>query len=82
MLAIIGIILAVVGYRMTKRVGVTGRGVATGGLVLSVIALLLAITAAIGITTFLNNQAPVDRLNPQVQQMQDKLPEKIEIPTP
>ena len=81
-LSLIGIVLAVVAFRMTSRVGVTGKGVAVGGLALSLIALLLAITAAVGITTFLNNQGAVDRLNKQVQQMQDKLPKKVEIPTP
>ncbi len=79
-LAIIGIILGVMGMKMAKRAGVTGKGVAIGGLVLSVIALLLAATAAIGITTFLNNDSAVNRLDKQVQKLRDNLPTKVEVP--
>ncbi len=79
-LAIIGIILGIVGMKMAKRVGVTGKGVAIGGLALSVIAILLAATAAIGITTFLNNDAAVNRLDKQVQKLRDNLPAKVEVP--
>ncbi len=80
-LAIIGIILAVIGMKMAKRVGVTGRGVALGGLVLAVLALILGITLAVGVTTFLNNKTAVDRLDKQVQKLRDNLPAKVDIPS-
>ncbi|TDC00807.1 DUF4190 domain-containing protein [Micromonospora fluostatini] len=73
-LGIIGLILGIVALRMTRRPGVTGRGVAIGGLVLSVIALLVAIAFATGVTTFLNNKQAVDRLERQVEQLRDRLP--------
>ncbi|MFC7550504.1 DUF4190 domain-containing protein [Plantactinospora sp. GCM10030261] len=72
-LAIVGIVLGIVGLRMAKRPGVTGRGVATGGLVLSVIALLLGLALGAGITTFLNNEDAVDRLQQQVDDLRDRL---------
>lgn len=82
LLSIIGIVLGLVGLRMAKRIGVTGRGVAIGGLVLSVLALLLALTAVVGITTFLNDEQAVQRLEQQVEQMRDQLPSDVNVPTP
>jgi hypothetical protein len=54
--------------------------VAIGGLVLSVIALILAIVAAAGVTTVLNNDKAVNRLDRQVQNLRDNLPSQV--PTP
>lgn len=82
LLAIIGIILGVVGIRNARRVGVTGKGVATGGLVLSVIALLIAGLLAAGVTVFINDQQAVDRLEQKVQQLRDQLPEDVNVPQP
>ncbi|MGI5214772.1 DUF4190 domain-containing protein [Plantactinospora sp. CA-290183] len=73
-LGIIGIILGVVGLRMARRPGVTGRGVAIGGLVCSILAVLIAIAFAAGVSTFLNDRAAVDRLERQVEQLRDDLP--------
>lgn len=81
-LAIIGIILGIVGIRNAKRVGVTGRGVAIGGLVLSVVALLIAAALAAGVTFYLNDEQAVDRLEQQVQQLRDQLPDDVNIPQP
>ncbi|MDG4801438.1 hypothetical protein [Micromonospora sp. WMMD980] len=72
-LAIVGIVLGIVGLRMAARPGVTGRGVAIGGLVLSVVALLLGLALGAGITTFLNNEGAVDRLQQQVDDLRDRL---------
>ncbi len=81
-LGIIGIILGIVGIRNAKRVGVTGKGVAIGGLVLSVIALLLGVALAAGITFYLNDQRAVDRLEQQVENLRDQLPDNVNIPQP
>ena len=70
---IIGLIPGIVALRMTRRPGVTGRGVAIGHLVLSVIPVLLAIAFAAGVT-FLNNKQAVDRLERQVEHLRDRLP--------
>ncbi|KKK05741.1 DUF4190 domain-containing protein [Micromonospora sp. HK10] len=72
-LGIIGVILGIVGLRMSQRPGVTGRGVAIGGLVLSVLAVLLGLALAAGISTFVNNKQAVDRLEKRVSDLRDKL---------
>ena len=77
---VIGLILGVVGLRRARRPGITGKGVATGGLVLSVVAVLLAIAFAVGVVTVLNNQSAVDRLQHQVQNLRDKLPAQVTVP--
>ncbi|GLZ62285.1 MULTISPECIES: hypothetical protein [Micromonospora] len=72
-LGIIGIILGIVGLKMSRRPGVTGRGVSIGGLVLSILAVLIGLGLAAGITTFVNNENAVDRLQTQVDNLRDKL---------
>lgn len=79
-LGVIGIILGIVGIRAAGKVGITGKGVAGTGLVFSVIAVLLAAAAAIGITTVLNNQNAVDRIQQQVQKLRDQLPTTVPRP--
>ncbi|MBM0227355.1 MULTISPECIES: DUF4190 domain-containing protein [Micromonospora] len=73
LLGIIGVILGIVGLKMSRRPGVTGRGVAIGGLVLSALAVLLGLALAAGISTFLNNEQAVDRLEKRVTDLRDKL---------
>jgi len=79
-LGVIGLILGVVGLRMARRPGITGKGVASGGVVLSVVAVLVAVAFAVGVVTFLNNQSAVDRLQHQVQNLRDKLPTQVTVP--
>jgi len=79
-LGVIGVILGVVGLRMARRPGITGKGVASGGVVLSVVAVLVAVAFAVGVVTFLNNQSAVDRLQHQVQNLRDKLPTHVTVP--
>ncbi|MGW0433583.1 hypothetical protein ACWDV4_13725 [Micromonospora sp. NPDC003197] len=73
-LGIIGIVLAVIGMKMARRPGVTGRGVALGGLVLSILAVLIGVAFLAGVTTFLNDRAAVDRLQREVDYLRDELP--------
>lgn len=73
-LGIIGVILGIVGLRMARRPGVTGHSVALGGLVLSILAVLVAIAFAAGVTTFLNDEDAVNWLQDRVEQMRDDLP--------
>ncbi|MEU4645145.1 DUF4190 domain-containing protein [Micromonospora sp. NPDC023814] len=73
LLGIIGVILGIVGLKMARRPGVTGRGVALGGLVLSALAVLIGLAFAAGITTFLNNESAVDRIQRQVDDLRDRL---------
>jgi len=58
-LGLIGLILGIVGIRAAKRPLTTGKGVAIGGLVLSVLALLLGIAAIIGAASVVSS-------NPQI----------------
>lgn len=81
-LGVLGIVLGAVGIKMAKKVGVTGKGVAITGLVLSVISVLLAGALAIGLTTFLNNEGAVNRLEQQVEDLRDNLPDDVQVPTP
>jgi hypothetical protein len=74
LLGIVGIILAVIGMRMSRQPAITGRGLAIGGLILSVLAVLVALAFAAGITTFLNNEDAVNRLDRRVEDLRDKLP--------
>lgn len=79
---IVGLILGIVGIVTSRRVGVTGKGVAITGLVLSILAVLLAGALAVGVTTFINNQGAVDRLERQVEQLRDQLPRDVNVPQP
>jgi hypothetical protein len=81
-LSLIGIALGAVAFSMIRRPEVTGRGVAIGGLTLSIVALLLGIVVAAGVTTFLNDETAVQRLENRIQELRNDLPQRIEIPTP
>ncbi len=80
-LGIVGIILGFVGIRAAKKVGVTGRGVAIAGLVLSAVVVLLGALAAVGVTTLLNNESAVQRLETQVEKLRDNLPKDVDLPS-
>lgn len=79
-LSIIGIVVAIFGIRNARRPGVTGRGTAIGGLVLSIIALLLGAAMALGLTFFLNDQQALNRVENQVQQWSNNLPTEVQVP--
>lgn len=53
---IIGIILGVAGLKMVKRPGVTGKGVAIGGLVTAILGLLLGGAVLAGVAVYVNDQ--------------------------
>ncbi|WP_326563624.1 DUF4190 domain-containing protein [Micromonospora peucetia] len=73
LLGVIGVILGIVGLKMVRRPGVTGRGVAIGGLVLSALAVLIGLAFAAGITTFLNDEGAVNRIQQKVDDLRDRL---------
>ena len=80
-LGLIGLVVSIVGIKMAGRRGITGKGVAIGGLVLSVLSLLLAGAIAAGVTFFLNDQSAVDRLEQQISDLRDQLPSDVEVPS-
>lgn len=81
-LSIVGIILGIVGIRAGRKLGITGKGVAIAGVVLSAIALIIAIAFAAGAVTVLNNDKAVDRIERQLDKVRDKLPTKVDVPQP
>ena len=81
-LGIIGLVLGVVGFKMAKRVGITGKGIALSGLLLSLVSVVLAGTVALGITTVLNDDRAVSRLEEEVEDLRGQLPSDIEVPQP
>ena len=81
-LGIIGLILGVIGLRAARRVGITGKGVAIAGLVLSGLAIVVSIAFAAGVVTVLNNDSAVERIEQEVDKMRDQLPTSVEVPQP
>ncbi len=81
-LSIIGIILGIIGIKAGSKVGITGKGVAIAGLILSALALIASIAFAAGAVTVLNNEDAVNRIEQQVNDLRDRLPENVEVPQP
>lgn len=75
---LIGIILGVAGLKMTKRTGVTGKGVAIGGLVTAVLGFLLGAAVLAGAAVYVNDQG-LDNLQQQFDNARENLPSGGEI---
>lgn len=81
---LIGIVLGIVAMKMVKRPGVTGKGVAIGGLVTAVLGLLLGLAVTAGAAVLVNDEQRLDQLQnqlddlradlPSVDQIQDEIP--------
>lgn len=76
---VIGIILAVAGMKMAKRSGVTGKGVALGGLITSVLGLLLGGAVLAGAAVLVNDEAQLDRVQNQIDDFREGLPTTQEL---
>jgi hypothetical protein len=76
---IIGLIVAAAGFKMTKRPGVTGRGTTIGGLVTSLLGLLLGAAVLIGAAVVVNDEQQLDRIQNQVENLRNDLPSTQEI---
>lgn len=76
---IIGIILSIAGLKMAKRVGVTGKGVAIGGLVTSILGLLLGAAVLVGAAAVVNDEAQLDRLQNWIEDARNDLPSTQEL---
>jgi hypothetical protein len=70
---IIGVILGIAGRKMALRPGVTGRSVATGGLVTAVLGLLLGLAVIAGMAVYVNEQG-LDGLQDRIDNARDSLP--------
>lgn len=81
-LSIVGLLLGYFGIRATRKMGVTGKGVAAAGIVLSLVALVGSILIAAGVTFFLNDDEAVQRFENGVENIRDDLPEDVDVPQP
>lgn len=77
---LIALILGIAGISMSNRPAVTGKGVAIGGLVLGLLGLLLGAAIMAGAAVWFNEPQNVERLEQQLQQLQEELP--TEVPSP
>ena len=76
---LIGIVLGVVGLKMAKRVGVTGKGVALGGLVTAVLGLLLGGAVLGGLAALVNDERQLDRLQNRIDDLRTQVPSTDEV---
>lgn len=74
---LIAVVLGIVGLGKSRLPAVTGRGVAIGGLVLGVLGLLLGIAVVAGAASFLSNEANLDRIETQLQDLRDEIPTEV-----
>ena len=76
---IIGIVLGIVGLKMAKRVGVTGKGVAIGGLVTAVLGLLLGGAVIAGLSALVNDEQRLDQLQNRIDDLRSEAPSTDEL---
>jgi hypothetical protein len=77
---LIALILGIVGIVMSNRPGVTGKGVAIGGLVTGLLGLLLGAAILVGAAVYFNDPENIDRIERQLEQLREDLP--TEVPSP
>jgi hypothetical protein len=78
---IVGVVLSIFGIRNGGRHGITGRGVAIAALIISLVAAVLGGAIVAGISTVLTDSAAVDRIENQLNQWRDNLPDNVNIPS-
>ena len=71
--AVLGLILAVAGLKMAKKPGVTGKGVAVGGLV-TAFGLILGGVVIGGLAAVVNDKTQLDRIQHYIDNARAKLP--------
>ena len=76
---IIGIILGIAGLKMAKRPGVTGRGVAIGGLVTAILGLLLGAAVLAGAAVVVNDEQRLNQLQEWIEDRRADLPTTAEL---
>lgn len=82
LLGLIAVALGVVGLRMARRRGVTGKAVALTGILLGLVATVMSLLVVAGVTTLLNNSSAVDRIERQVNELREQLPDSVDLPEP
>lgn len=76
---LIGIIVAAAGLKMAKRPGVTGRGVAIGGMVTAILGLLLGAAVLAGAAVLVNDEQRLNQLENQITELRNDLPSTAEL---
>ena len=76
---LIGIVVAIAGIKMAKRPGVTGKGVAIGGLVTAVLGLLLGGAVLAGAAVLVNDEQRLNQLENQITDLRNDLPSTSEL---
>lgn len=76
---LIGLVLGIAGIKMAKRPGVTGKGVAIGGLVTAVLGLLLGAVVLGGLAAVVNDEAQLDRIQGYIDDARANLPTGQEV---
>lgn len=76
---IIGIIVAAAGMKKAKLPGVTGRGVAIGGLVTAILGLLLGLAVIAGAAVIVNDEQRLNQIENQLENLRADLPSASEI---
>jgi len=71
--AVLGLILAVAGLKMAKKPGVTGKGVAIGGLVTALLGLILGGVVIGGLAAVVNDKTQLDRIQHYIDNARAKL---------
>ena len=71
---LIGIVLGIVGMKMAKREGVTGKGVAIGGLITALLGLLLGGAVLAGAAVYVNDEARLDQLQTWIDDARSEIP--------
>ena len=76
---VIGIVLAIAGLKMAKRPGVTGKGVAIGGLVTALLGLLIGGAVIGGLSALVNDDRRLDQLQNQLDELRQDIPTGAEV---
>ncbi len=74
-----GLVLGIVGMKKAKLVGVTGKGVALGGLLTAVLGLLLGGAVLAGAAFLVNSPAGLDRVQSELDKLRNNLPSTGEV---
>ncbi len=80
MFAVLSLILTVAGLKMAKKPGVTGKGVAIGGLVTALLGLILGGVVIGGLAAVVNDNTQLDRIQHYIDNARAKLPSTQQVP--
>lgn len=76
---VIAVVLGVVGMKMARRAGITGKGVALGGLVTGLLGLLLGGAVLAGAAVVVNDEQRLDQLQEWIDDRRAELPSADEL---